>query len=426
MGSSDSENQWYWSKRNSDERKGPVGRERLEELAEEETLEPEDFVWRKGFDDWKEAGSAEEVEELFAGPPPLPDDSSDENDEEETPPPIPEDEKSESPEEYDSPVEFEVKWRGFIWGNEATLRIHENEISLHMNDSDEYGGSVGYGFFKIKELEARKITVRAPLGLSEDLFEKVHHIKFESIEERDVFLRLFKQKKDVKNIEGEDRYAEKGKINTSRNKKVPNSQRTGGSEGSEEESPGGDSSQRIGPTKPEGEEYFWRKYPVGTGVVALIVLVTIIPVGSSDSSSDLVNKTEVDSVSGRTAYMSYNLRSDPQDLSGWRLSGWKTNFNDALGKDVYNAVNKIEEDSIVSAEKIRVLLTMDECRNLKTGNVSTRVPSGSLVIEGFEGILQSSDSEAFTQSITWRSEWVPEFLNRNGLEEFDECSGSFE
>ncbi len=95
MENSISGNQWYWSKRNSDERNGPVGRERLEELAEEGTLEPEDFVWRKGFDDWKEAGSAEEVEELFAGPPPLPDDSSDENVGEEIPPPISENEKEE-------------------------------------------------------------------------------------------------------------------------------------------------------------------------------------------------------------------------------------------------------------------------------------------------------------------------------------------
>jgi hypothetical protein len=37
-------NQWYWSKRNSDERKGPVGRERLEGRAEEGALEPEDLI----------------------------------------------------------------------------------------------------------------------------------------------------------------------------------------------------------------------------------------------------------------------------------------------------------------------------------------------------------------------------------------------
>jgi len=61
------ESQWYWSKQDSNDRNGPVSRERLEELAEEETLESEDLVWRKGFDDWVEAGSVEELErELFA------------------------------------------------------------------------------------------------------------------------------------------------------------------------------------------------------------------------------------------------------------------------------------------------------------------------------------------------------------------------
>ncbi|MCS3859435.1 hypothetical protein GGP89_002836 [Salinibacter ruber] len=109
MENSNSENQWYWSKRSSEERNGPVDRERLEGLAAEGTLEPEDIVWRKGFDDWKEAGSVEEIEELFASPPPLPEDSSDENDDEETPPPISESEKSEPAEEYDFPIEFKTE-----------------------------------------------------------------------------------------------------------------------------------------------------------------------------------------------------------------------------------------------------------------------------------------------------------------------------
>jgi hypothetical protein len=82
-----SEEQWYWSRKGSGDRKGPVSREQLEELAKEGELEPEDLVWREVFDDWKEAGSVEEIEELFTSPPPLPHDPSDEKAEQ--PPTLP-------------------------------------------------------------------------------------------------------------------------------------------------------------------------------------------------------------------------------------------------------------------------------------------------------------------------------------------------
>ena len=63
--------EWYWSKRGSDERNGPISGEKLRELAEEGDLEPDDLVWTQGMDDWEEAGSVEKLESLFVTPPSL-------------------------------------------------------------------------------------------------------------------------------------------------------------------------------------------------------------------------------------------------------------------------------------------------------------------------------------------------------------------
>ncbi|MCS3829534.1 hypothetical protein GGP91_001611 [Salinibacter ruber] len=193
MENSASEEQWYWSKKGSDERNGPVGRGRLEELVEEGTLDPEDLVWSKGLDDWMEADSVEEIEELFASPPPLPDDPSVENNREETPPPIPESGKFESAEEYDFPIEFEVEWAGSLWGNESTLRIYKDKISLHTDDSDNHGGSIGYNYFEVKEEGFKRVTVEAPFGFNEDLFVKKYYIEFESKEEKEAFLEVYRR-----------------------------------------------------------------------------------------------------------------------------------------------------------------------------------------------------------------------------------------
>jgi hypothetical protein len=144
--------------------------------------------------------------------------------------------------------------------------------------------------------------------------------------------------------------------------------------------------------------------------------------GSGGSDSGI---HAVDSISGGTAYMSHQLQADPRDLSGRMLSGWRVTFNQDLGEDVYYAVEEIDEKESVSIERIEVMLTMDKCKDMMSGNVSTDVPSGSLVIEGFDDILESNDAEAFTQSLTWQAEWQTGLLSRTGGE-FDECSGSFE
>jgi len=91
-----SESEWYWSKRGSDERNGPIDWERLKELAQEGDLEPDDLVWTKGMNEWKEAGSVEDLEDLFVSPPPLPEESSQESVEEDAPPSLPQSEKSEA------------------------------------------------------------------------------------------------------------------------------------------------------------------------------------------------------------------------------------------------------------------------------------------------------------------------------------------
>lgn len=125
-----SEKQWYWSKKSSDERNGPVGQEQLEELAEGGNLEREDLVWHEGFDDWKEAGSVEEIEELFASPPPLPNDQSDEKAGQ--PPTLPQSE-SESREVYDTKADVEgnIKVSKYVTTNaQRELVLRETEKQL--------------------------------------------------------------------------------------------------------------------------------------------------------------------------------------------------------------------------------------------------------------------------------------------------------
>lgn len=253
-----SEHQWYWSKQGSDERNGPIGREQLEKLAEKEDLEPEDLVWRKGFDDWKEAGSVEEIEDLFASPPPLPGDPSDEKGEE--PPTLPqsepnggrkvtkseamscshdydgtgvclkcgwsktelkklllgrtisavreaaggyifpvklEAEQSASVEDPNFPVEFEVNWGGSFSSSESTLQLHRDKISLHTNDWVNHGGDIDYSYFKIKEREEKTLTVKAPAAFDENQSTKTHYLEFKSSEEISKFVKIIKVTKGI-------------------------------------------------------------------------------------------------------------------------------------------------------------------------------------------------------------------------------------
>lgn len=61
---------WYYVQKGN--RHGPVAREVVESMISEQDLSPEDFVWKKGFENWKKI---KEVTELKASPvtPPEPD-----------------------------------------------------------------------------------------------------------------------------------------------------------------------------------------------------------------------------------------------------------------------------------------------------------------------------------------------------------------
>jgi len=196
--SSKTSDKWYWSKRDSDERNGPVSGEKLKELAEEGELEPDDLVWTKGMNDWKEAGSIEDLEDLFVSPPPLPEESSQESVEEDAPPSLPQSEKNKESRatktegdrgdrgEYHFPMQFEVEWGGSLWTNEATLELRESGVSLKTNDTD-HGGEVDYGHIEIGEIDGNDVTLQAPFAVSRDeagkaeyLSSKNHHLTFES------------------------------------------------------------------------------------------------------------------------------------------------------------------------------------------------------------------------------------------------------
>lgn len=59
MNDSTSVKKWYWAKKGSEEKNGPVTPERLEELASGDILEEEDLIWKKGMDDWAKASSVD-------------------------------------------------------------------------------------------------------------------------------------------------------------------------------------------------------------------------------------------------------------------------------------------------------------------------------------------------------------------------------
>jgi hypothetical protein len=172
---------WYWSKRGSDERNGPVSGAKLKELAEEGDLEPDDLVWTQGMDDWEEASSVKGVKDFFESPPPLPEESVEEGEaQEETPPSLPEIEESGEDSDSEFPLEFEVKWGGSVFSTESTLRLYEDGIGLYADDGSK-GGKIEYIHFDVKSIEGNEITVEAPSilsGLGEDLFT----LKFKNVD----------------------------------------------------------------------------------------------------------------------------------------------------------------------------------------------------------------------------------------------------
>jgi hypothetical protein len=141
--SSPASSRWYWSKRGSDERNGPISGEKLRELAEEGDLEPEDLVWTEGMDDWEEASSVEGVKDFFVSPPPLPEEPAEQGGtQQETPPPLSQGEKSE-PEEEDGSVES---------------RANESEAlsCIHDYDENDVCRKCGWSRTELKSLDKEK------------------------------------------------------------------------------------------------------------------------------------------------------------------------------------------------------------------------------------------------------------------------------
>jgi hypothetical protein len=204
--------EWYWSKQGSDERNGPVSGEKLKELAKEGGLEPEDLVWTKGMDDWKEAGSIEGLDVIpspsrrvrrrhskgifsVASP----------------------EQKIELGDAYSFPIEFEVRWGGSVSSTESTLELHRDEVSLHTNDWVNHGGSIDYGRFDITEVGDQKLTVEAPTGFNEDLADKEHNLKFKYESENKKALRV------IRYVQGEGFEALLEKIDTGKSLKIEKS-----------------------------------------------------------------------------------------------------------------------------------------------------------------------------------------------------------
>mgnify|MGYP000423776672 CR=1 FL=1 len=162
---------WYWSKRGSDERNGPISGEKLKELAEKGDLEPEDLVWTEGMDGWEKASSVESVQDFFVSPPPLPEDPVEESgNQEEAPPPLPQGEKPETQEEYSFPVRFEVEWGTSFASCKADLHIYERKIRIKPKSS--FGSSfyekreIKHSDYKIKNIRNKKLVFREERGLS--------------------------------------------------------------------------------------------------------------------------------------------------------------------------------------------------------------------------------------------------------------------
>ena len=58
---------WYYVHKGN--RQGPVEREEINSLISKQELRQEDFVWKKGFDNWKKIEDVTELQENFRSPP---------------------------------------------------------------------------------------------------------------------------------------------------------------------------------------------------------------------------------------------------------------------------------------------------------------------------------------------------------------------
>ncbi|MFB6232259.1 MAG: DUF4339 domain-containing protein [Salinibacter sp.] len=64
-----SDAKWYWSKRDSDGRNGPVDWNQLKELVRNGDLDPKDLVHAEGMDGWREIGSVDGFVKSKSPPP---------------------------------------------------------------------------------------------------------------------------------------------------------------------------------------------------------------------------------------------------------------------------------------------------------------------------------------------------------------------
>jgi hypothetical protein len=502
---------WYWSKRGSDERNGPVSGAKLKELAEEGDLEPEDLVWTQGMEDWQEASSAEGVKDFFASPPSLPAD--------------PDDEKSTSGDE--SPSELEDKIGGKDRNTDKTKRqTNGTKTKKELKESNsnrcyitpekslewdiyEEPSAVSFAYIAIYARfscsssfnEEHKEEVKTRIKYYVKNYPKnVDRVKSEEIFERARQRVLTvgsasdetSSEEVVANVKGASR--EIKKLIDDRNKKevkkrfkqdieslicgesawqllipVENEvgilfesideswrvkrkdtdqefasvqkewirRQSGESESTESAAQTGtDENDTYSDARADTDENatepadtskknsdakasLWRRHPTWTGVIVLFLIsLWFFSLGDGGSGSDVY---AVDSINSTTAYMSHQLTSDPRDLSGRMLSGWEQVFSREVGEDIYNAAEDLN-NNYPEVDNIRVLLTVDKCRNTATGNVSANVPSGSFVVDDFKEVLNSNSAESFIQSRTWKVEMGLAFARTGG---FDECSGSF-
>lgn len=275
-----SENQWYWAKQGSDERNGPVSRERLEEVAEAGDLKPEDLVWTKGMGDWKEAGSVEKLKGLFETPPPLSDSDEGEKTAADDGPPVLSqngDGKEEVEEtrkaDFNFPVEFDVKWKGTVASNESTLVLRKKEISLHLNDWTNHGGEIQYKDLKIDRVSGNDVEVTAPFGFDNyNSFDRTTTLTFRSE-------RLAKKAVEIIKItKGEE-------IDVGNRLNIEST----------------DDNEKVTATE-EGEDPFWKRHPVWTGVIAVFVLGALANAFDESETGDGSNTDASEDAAADDAY----------------------------------------------------------------------------------------------------------------------------
>lgn len=276
---------WYWAKKGSDERNGPVRKSQLEKLAKEGGLESDDLVWTGGMDEWEEASSVEGVKDVFASPPPLPDESEEEGDaQEEAPPSLPRGGKKEESiatktegdrGRYPLPMEFKVEWGGLLATNESTLELRESGVSLRTDDVNDHGGEVDYRHIEIEEIDGNDVTLQAPFAFKRDNAGKATHISsknhYLTFESKDFLKRAVNAIEDIKSSDM--------LIENKTDTETANEEKVTADNG--------------------GEDSFWKRHPIWTGIAFLFVLGAVSnALDGSTSTSGGASSTECMEMAG--------------------------------------------------------------------------------------------------------------------------------